>query len=187
MFKSLAAILAATVITAPAIARTDNNMDAHRRLWSAVQSVGVETFINDATLCEGGHDGAYMWIKESRRSALVICQDNAELGGPEVEWTANDLDTLRHEAWHLVQDCLAGVRADDESQLAVDDDIYRHQMTAAAIDILGVSVVNNIIEGYRANGLDNEGILHEIEAFMTARAVPADFIALSVTQTCAAR
>ncbi len=181
MFKSLIAIVAATVVASPAIA-SPNSMDAHADLWLAIQEVGTETFINNAQFCDGDFDGLYMW--KNGRTGLVICQDNGTPNGPVVEWTANDLNTLRHEAWHLVQDCELGVKGDDLHTLVVNDDTYRRHLIASAMDILGKEYVMKIVASYTEGGADQETVLAEVEAFLTAEIVPAQTIAGAVREAC---
>ena len=46
-----------------------------------------------------------LWV----RVLMVICQENRIPGVREMtSWTEEDLDTLRHESHHLVQDCRGG-------------------------------------------------------------------------------
>ena len=50
---------------------------------------------------------AYGWYWAAANE-LVVCQENKIKGSnAQVEWTEEDYDTLRHEAHHLVQDCMA--------------------------------------------------------------------------------
>ena len=51
----------------------------------------------------------------SHNRVLVVCNDRYVKGENEdPQWTANDLDTLRHEAQHLIQDCMVGGLADSK-------------------------------------------------------------------------
>ena len=101
MKKIATATLAALMTATPALA--DNSYDAHVGLWNTLQRAGVTTQINPRD-CKPEFHGYY-----NRRSVkLVVCQDNSTGGGRQVEWTANDLDTLRHEAQHVLQDCMVG-------------------------------------------------------------------------------
>ena len=116
MFKKLAATaLAATAALAPQAALAENietlrggyrYLDQeHKVLVNAITRAGVTIQVNVGSSCEGGHDGVYM----PQDRILAVCQDNApSIHWSEVQWTANDLDTLRHEAVHLLQDCNAG-------------------------------------------------------------------------------
>ena len=51
-------------------------------------------------------------------NSIMICQDDRiETSDQEVEWTENDYDTLRHEAHHVVQDCMKGI--DNEQDVII--------------------------------------------------------------------
>jgi hypothetical protein len=98
-----------------------NTMDDHVRLLGAVQSTGVTVKINPDECDE--ENNAYGWFGtyQSGQQELVVCQVNKITGVSEmVRWSAEDLDTIRHEAHHLVQDCMDRVR--DGSLTAVYTD-----------------------------------------------------------------
>ena len=83
-------------------ALVDTEMAEHRNLVRALQSVGVTVTTNDPRYCDEGTSGS--WIPDEK--VLSICQDDAVTqNGKMLPWTDNDLDTLRHEAHHVVQDC----------------------------------------------------------------------------------
>ena len=112
-FNRLAAsALASLSLLMPGAALADNSFEAHASLANAIAEVGVDVYINPPEVCEDGIAGMYI----SGASALVVCQDNAT-GEEQVDWTANDLDTLRHEAQHLIQDCVAFRRGDRPSPM----------------------------------------------------------------------
>ena len=105
--KTITAIgLAALAVLSPAkaMARGQSNFDHHVALWEAAQKTGVRTLINPDRCDEGDAFGWY-WAAANE---LVVCQEGKIRGSNEqVEWTEEDYDTLRHEAHHLVQDCMA--------------------------------------------------------------------------------
>ena len=175
MIKSLLATVAVTLgCTVPALA--ENTLDDHRHLLRAIQSVGVETIVNDPTECGQGLDGVYISIG----SQLVICQDNAKFHNEEVEWTENDLDTLRHEAHHLIQDCADRQRGDGNLVSLFDDENYHFVVHNS----LGSETVKRIIMNYKEIGADSDTIVLELEAFAVANAVPARSIGDKVIQLC---
>ena len=91
----VAAAVATAFSIAPAQAST---IAAHERLVTAVQRTGVTIHLNTKECIGASFAGYY------RSSALrmVICQDNGIDGSnQQARWTANDLDTLRHEVHHL--------------------------------------------------------------------------------------
>ena len=99
---------------------------------------------------------------------MAICQDNA-LTGEEVAWTPNDLDTLRHESVHFIQDCLDG-SADMELNPLFDglrtltlDSGYREVIAELVCVALRLDWI------YRQNGADAKTIRLEHEAFLLAR------------------
>lgn len=184
MFKSTVAILSALVI-APVANAAELIPASHANLWNSLGQVGVYTFLNEPEVCKGSVDGLYTW-NDKGESAMVICQDNAT-SRTEVLWTANDLDTLRHESWHLVQDCLSDEMSDGKLSILSDDSEYDEALVGSAVAILGEERVSSIIEGYRGRGLDNEEILKEIEAFLIADTTHPDIIASRVVNTCGVR
>ena len=169
--------IASLVVPVPEV-KADTH-EEHRELWSALQEVGIDTRVNLAGLCDDGDtDGAYFYM----RSTLVVCQDNANtFGAKEVGWTPNDYDTLRHEAHHVVQDCLAGGLADGESALLFND---FDELKEFVYGILTEEQVNSIITGYRKDGATDDVILRELEAFAVAAGVSVTNITTAVTEVC---
>lgn len=169
--------IASLVVPVPEV-KADTH-EEHRELWSALQEVGIDTRVNLAGLCDDGDtDGAYFYM----RSTLVVCQDNANtFGAKEVGWTPNDYDTLRHEAHHVVQDCLAGGLADGKSTLLFND---FDELKEFVYGILTEEQVNSIITGYREDGAPDDVILRELEAFAVAAGVSVTNITTAVTEVC---
>ena len=151
----------------------------HHRLMETLKSVGVEVVLNDVEFCNNEPvDGAYF----PTYSVLVVCQDNASsISSREVMWTDNDLDTLRHEAHHVIQDCLKGTLGDRQAGVffSVLDDYDEFVRNA-----LNEKQIHMIIEGYRGRGADEETIILEIEAFAVARTVHPDTIADAMVNLC---
>ena len=90
---------------------------------------------------------------------MVICQENKRSVGVEVQWTEEDLDTLRHEAQHLIQDCMDGSR---QGALGA---VYKDPIGLAK-DVLGNDGIQNIIEAY-SDQSDHIKVM-ELEAFSVA-------------------
>jgi len=138
--------------------------EAHVLLVEAIQRNGVKVVINHGR-CKEGLMGFY----SSGNRVLAICQDNGTPDGPMVEWTANDLDTLRHEAQHFIQDCAVGTNHD---QALIP--VYKSP-SALAQSTLGPERVAIITERYRDNGASDLVLLLEYEAFSVAALnVPLD-------------
>lgn len=144
----------------------EGSAKAHIALVAAIQRNGVRVAINHPYCGEReGANGFYI----SRKRLLVVCQDNGVPGGPLVQWTANDLDTLRHEAQHFIQDCVVGTNHD-----ALLQPVYRSP-SALAVDVLGQDSIDNITRIYRQNGADDHVLTLEHEAFAVATLnVPAE-------------
>ena len=97
-----------------------------------------------------------------------------------VPWTANDLDTLRHEAHHLIQDCADGVPFDGDLVTMFDP---RGSKTFV-VKALSQDVITGIIEGYAEMGADREVIILELEAYATAESIEATDIAEKIEDFC---
>lgn len=179
--RFIAAVAIATCSWFPVEAKTTHQ--DHNELWNALEEVGVEIFVNQPQICDDAWGGGrYMTLPLQQRSAIFICQDKGEgLGlGNFATWSANDYDTLRHEAHHVVQDCLGGVRADrDLENMFKGEELKRFVRMA-----LTKERIKWIIENYVANGADEETVLLELEAFAVADDVEATTIARTVRRVC---
>ena len=144
----------------------EGSSDAHVLLVNAIKRHGLSCYVNPA-YC--GKEEGLMGFYAGKPRVLVVCQDNGVPGGPVVEWTANDLDTLRHEAQHMIQDCMSGTNYDHE--LAP---VYKSP-TGLAQEIIGSDAIARITEVYRENGATDLVLLLEYEAFaVAAMNVPAE-------------
>ena len=175
MIKSIAAAalagVAAVGLATAALANQssvkEGSPEAHVQLVEALQRNGVKVSINPKEC--GSRDAMGFYVSGS--NWLVVCQDNAEPGGPMVGWTENDLDTLRHEAQHFIQDCVAGTSGDHA--LAP---VYTSP-TALAQEHLGPQAIASITQSYRAGGASDLTLLLEYEAFAVAHLnIPLDQI-----------
>ena len=78
---------------------------------------------------------------------MVICQENRIKGSHEmVSWTEGDLDTLRHESHHLVQDCIGGSGRGDKVLVPVFKNEYG--VIRFVEPILGQNVMDRIAKIY---------------------------------------
>ena len=91
--------------TAPQ-AMAKSNYRSHMTLGNVIRSTGINFKINPARCWDRNSFGWY-WAAQNE---MVICQENKRSVGVETQWTEEDLDTLRHEAQHLIQDCMDGSR-----------------------------------------------------------------------------
>lgn len=167
--NKILSLLSVALFATPAFA-SQGNLEQHAELWRAIDDVATVSVNTMTCFEEEGVSGYY-----SRRNVhIVVCQDNAQRVGVAVEWTANDLDTLRHEAQHLIQDCIAGVAGDYQSELYLD--IERSESA------LGENRVNLIRSVY--SDFSEKTIQLEIEAFAVAENINAATIAEAVTKEC---
>ena len=154
---TLAALTAAATFAAPA-AQARNVDAAHIRLGRAVMATGIELKINPI---ECNFKPALGWYWAAKKE-MVICQENAKGGQAETFWTEEDLDTLRHEAHHLVKDCMA--RGNRDGLLGA---VYTRPIELG-YDVLGKARSHRIAELYAENGASAHIQVMEIEAFAVA-------------------
>lgn len=157
MIKQLAALaLAATAAIAPAAQA--GTMQDHQQLAAAIQANGVSFYINHPSCFT---ENAPMGWYSGRSRELVVCQDNAT-SETQVEWTANDLDTLRHEAQHMIQDCMVGTNHDHRL-----GSVYNKPLDLAAATLTREHIAH-IIDTYREHGASDHVLVLELEAFSVA-------------------
>ena len=174
--KTLTALLATAFTSAPVMA-TPSYFQDHVTLMAAVESVGVRVYVNSSHCDNANFYGFYRALGSGM---MVICQEGRVTGSQEmVPWSEEDLDTLRHESHHLVQDCAAGVKGD-----ALLGNIFntKEELYNFIYPILGEKGINAIINAYGSAG--DEVILLELEAFAVSDSIGADRIAQAVVNTC---
>ena len=180
IFAALAAIALSATPSLANINKPGNTLEDHHKLWQTIQQVGVRTRINDRELCIPDANGVYY----SQFRLLVICQDNRQRADVEVQWTENDLDTLRHEAHHIVQDCNAGRLGDSMlSELFADPEKYNRFVLSS----LGRERAEAIANQYSKDGLNQKGVFIEVEAFAAAAGVDARSIGNKIVEFCGPR
>ena len=191
MFKQLVATLAtlSLLATSPAMAAPEGWDSEHQALLNALEKSGVWVSINepqvcDATKIETSTHGVY-YYDSKYGSLMAVCQDFGG-HGDEVLWTENDLDTLRHESVHYLQDCMDG-KVDGAmvplydgpgGPSPIDYDIRD------VISLIGYDNASAIAATYEAAGASEAIIILELEAFLSASQIPADLIADSITAQC---
>ena len=180
MMKRIAAAVTAVAAfcSAGVAAPTSEEVNAHIRLIEAIEASGVSVSFNEKDKCYSPNRaeriaGFYSGYYEH----LAVCQDNAtSWNGEIVQATDNDLDTIRHEAHHLVQDCSDG-RIDGELVRFFDEDsAFMAEMPARR-----KAWVRRV---YSEAGASEDVIELEFEAFHVARHVSADTITSAVTRLC---
>ncbi len=152
----LAAAVATVLTVAPAQAST---MSAHERLVGTLKDKGITIVLNPPECKLASYAGYY----RSASGRMVVCQTHGVDGSyKQTGWTANDLDTLRHEAHHVAQDCIAGRIADNNLGT-----IYVKPF-AFARQFFGTYQINNIVSVYKDRGASDHMTVLEVEAFAVA-------------------
>ena len=159
----------------------NNNIDEHQQLWDTLNDIGVKTLVNDDRFCTTDVMGMYYPYKRT----LIVCQDNRQSNNGEmIAWTDNDLDTLRHEAHHVVQDCLNQDLGDGQLSVLFDGPGQLRQFYGR---ILSQRQIDWIVDTYSKGGTDHKVIKLELEAFAVAQAVGPLSIADALTSSCTIR
>ena len=159
MKRLFAAILTGLSLSSPAPASGNPVINNHIQLVNAVKSTGT-TYLVNPNECDDTIGYGWYVAKSAVYRELVICQENKVEGSTAmVEWTREDLDTLRHEAHHLVQDCM------DNSLNSKLNNVYKTPVRLA-LDVMGDDKVSRIVKVYE--DLSDHMIVMELEAFAVA-------------------
>jgi hypothetical protein len=158
-------------------AKANTIAEQHRYLARTILSLGIPVTMNTQHHCPPGESGSYF-----SAGFMVICQDYHTGNGKEVQWTANDYDTLRHESHHLLQDCAAGSIGDRKMSLMFNT-------KEELVEFLSRSgytqeQLQKIANHYQKQGVDGYDLLMELEAFAVARSIPANMIADKLKEYC---
>jgi len=146
--------ITALATTAPG-AMAESNYSHHVLLGQVVSSTGIEYKINPVECWEKNAMGWY-WAYNNE---FVVCQENKRSVGVEVNWTEEDLDTVRHEAQHLIQDCIDGSRQGALSSVYKD-------VPGLVKSVLSTNSIRSIIHAY--SDQSEHIISMELEAFAVA-------------------
>lgn len=150
----------------------------HQVLADSLQRAGVSVKVNTPQCKVGGPLGWYIPIAKQ----MVVCQVQAKIFPSSVTtWDEEDYDTLRHEAHHVVQDCVAGVLGDDRMSVLFNDDHFNKyilgQMTQETRDF--------ITKQYSAGGFNVNEVNMELEAWVVAEQLGPQIIADKIDDMCA--
>jgi len=191
MLKRIGLAVAALAVAAPAMAAPNGLDAAHTRLWTTMESKGVGVYLNPREVCytNKGLMGVYTYNTRYDKPLMAICQDNrTSIPGREVAWTANDLDTLRHEAMHYIQDCVDGKVNMTLSPYFDGPGPSPGTLTHRdVIQALGINRARSIESRYRERGANYRTIRLEHEAFAIANLSDANTIADKINQICPAK
>ena len=175
MKKLLLALAAITCVASPIKAGIDTQED-HRYLIDALNSVGVTVKINEG--CEKGYMGYY----SIETNVIMVCQQGRHpIFAKEVDWTAEDYDTLRHEAQHALQDCIAGTIDDNLMGYYFSDD---EEFLEFIKNALTEEEIGTIIKTYTNFGATEEVIRRELEAFAVAKTINARTLGETIIKMC---
>ena len=164
------AVLAAAFIFPQAVgAITDSEAASHNALVMALNRVGVEVYA-DADQCDAGKVNGFY---HSPSKSLVICN-----GGSKT-MTDENLDTLRHESIHVVQDCKAGVLGDKRMAEVMNP--------LEAVQLLRRSGYDpdRVRNAYKARGASDHVIKLEFEAWAGAANLRPEQITQALDVYCA--
>ena len=179
MLKKLTATLIASLsIIAPSPALA-GEMEDHQYLWETLPRIGVTRYINDPEYCSKLDE--FAGVYDSWNNVLAICQDIGRYDGEMVGWTDNDLDTLRHEAHHIVQDCANSTLADNQMDNMFDKEELKRFIAGSGMT---ADQLRRIADTYRRNGATDDIILKEFEAFAVARSINPRDIADKLIEFC---
>ena len=188
----LSTILAAALLTTSAArvgatgrGQEGNTLEDHASLVDTLTRAGVRVYFNPY-ICEpkDGLNPSGLYISQSRQ--LIVCQDNGKYDGETVPFTANDLDTIRHESQHVVQDCADGIG--DNSLVNMFPVVPTEGRTSLSEFVTGSGLsprtLMHIFSTYTQAGADNKVIALEFEAFAVAHTISAAQISQAVAHTC---
>ena len=136
------------------------NLDSkHDYLVEAVKSTGTSFQINPASCFSDKFKNTFGWYFAAK-SEMVICQEGKSQAGVVTSFSAEDTDTIRHEAQHLIQDCMDG-ELDGKLQA-----VYTEPL-ALGKDVLGSDGIEGVRDAY-SEASDHIQLM-EIEAFSVAQ------------------
>ena len=175
MNKILSTLMASVMVLAPTGvgAATYAERQEHLELYNALEEVNISVYANPE-MCDP-KEGFLGFYAPSHR-LISICQKD-----PTVQFNDEDLDTLRHEAHHVVQDCLDG-KIDGELSL-----LFTGEAKEKFLENYPMSKQLRVRRVYGEAGTDAHIIEVEVEAFAVAEMVGADVIAQAVRNACAGK
>ena len=179
MFKSLMTSMAVLALSvAPVSAMTQAERNQHMEIVDALNFVDITLSINEKQHCFSMTDRFYGFYNASAR-VISICQEKAQdWDGESIPFTEEDLDTLRHEAHHLVQDCLDG---------SIDgkmEPMFSGEDREDFLSNFSKREQERVRATYGGKGASPDLVTLEIEAFAVADAVGASSIANAVKRLC---
>ena len=125
-----------------------------------MQSTGITVKVNPNSCYRGDNSKLYGWYWAAHKE-FVVCQEQSSKADANtlIYFTGEDLDTIRHEAQHLIQDCM------DEELNGSLHSVYREPLVLGK-KVLGSTEVSRVFEAYSDMG--NHRQIMEVEAFAVA-------------------
>ena len=179
-------VLSATAIPAVAAPTYEDKatIDEHIELLNTLDDMGITVSINGPECGRTNDDVAGYW--NGSRRLFVLCQEvmrNSKLptwDGTVVLASDDDLDTIRHEAHHIIQDCVDG---------KIDGNLRVYLSPENSVEFLNLYPdwkEEYITKQYRASGANDHVIRLEIEAWAVADMVQAPLIHETLQRECKA-
>ena len=167
------ALLLATMVgsAAPAAAITPEQAAQHNQLIKALEARGVAVTF-DSPRCRALEDLSGYYMSTAR--SITLCT------GGSTAMTEDNMDTLRHESIHVVQDCKGGGIGNRNLQPVFKPSAVLEMVKNSTLD------VDRMIEVYTSKGASKHVLNLELEAFSGASQLRADAIAYGVLSTCKA-
>ena len=158
----------------PVYSATQEERNEHLELYEALNEVNISVYANEPEMCDPKE--GFLGFYAPKYRLISICQSD-----PSVQFTDEDLDTLRHEAHHVIQDCLDG-RVDGEMVL-----LFTGEAKERFLENYPMSKQLRVRRIYGEAGTPAHIIELEVEAFAVAALVPASTIANAVRSACAGK
>ena len=165
VFSALA-LLAGAAAPAAATPASEKDLEAHLQIVEALNDAKVPLSVNPK-MCEEYTDYSGFYFNEvGRKTGIVICQENREKRDKIVDFTDYDLDTLRHEVVHLLQDCEDGRIGDGQfaSLFTGEEKVLKEMIT----DYYGEERAKRDYRESRKSGLSPHRAKIELEASVIA-------------------
>jgi len=165
-----AVLLAATILgsAAPSLATAPSEYDEHNALADALRANGITLYL-DAGIC---HTKPLAGFYHSPTKSLVLCNNGS------ATMTDENMDTLRHEAIHVIQDCKLGIMGDRKL-----GKVFKPGVVEQLARDFGVNL-DRIKQVYESHG-QHDVVELEYEAFAGAAGMPARTIARALNVMCA--
>ena len=186
--KALIASLVLSATAIPAMAEPTyegkETIDEHIEILDTLHDMGITVSINGPECGRTDDDVAGYW--NGGRKLFVLCQEAIRRSklptwdGTVVLASDDDLDTIRHETHHIIQDCQDG---------EIDGDLRVYLSPENSVEFLNLYPdwkEEYITKQYRASGANDHVIRLEIEAWAVADMIQPSLIHETLQRECKA-